>query len=84
MGVKRRVIHFSEAQRLLDLAFQRRQLVDIKAWREDGHTVLYKGWLVHHQYWRGGFMRIKNPVSHEIRTLPEIFIREVNGMKMYL
>ncbi len=81
---KQRSIHFSEMQRYLDLAYQRRQTVNIKAFRSDGHRVEYRGWLVHHQYWKGGYMRIVNPVSHQMRLLPEIFIYEVNGMKVYL
>lgn len=79
-----RVIHLSEAQRLMDLAYQHRQTLNIKAWRSDGHTVEYRGWLVHHQYWRGGYARIVNPVNREMRLLPEIFIKEINGMKVYL
>ena len=31
-----------------------------------------------------GYMRIVNPMSHQLRLLPEIFIYEVNGMKVYL
>lgn len=84
MAKKQRVIHFTEMQKFLDLAYQRRQLVTIRAWRDDGHTVIYKGWLIHHQYWRGGYMRLKNPINGELRTLPEIYIREINGMKVYL
>ncbi|EGN55842.1 hypothetical protein PRBRB14_02180 [Hallella multisaccharivorax DSM 17128] len=84
MKEKQRSIHFSEMQRYLDLAYQRKQTVNIKAFRSDGHLVEYRGWLIHHQYWRGGYMRIINPVSHQIRQIPEIFILEVNGMKVYL
>ena len=81
---KQRSIHFSEMQRYIDLAYQRRQTVNIKAFRSDGCKVEYRGWLIHHQYWKGGYMRIVNPVSHQIRPIPEIFILEVNGMKVYL
>ena len=28
--------------------------------------------------------KIVNPMSHQLRLLPEIFIYEVNGMKVYL
>lgn len=81
---KQKSIHFSEMQRYLDLAYQHRQTVIIKAFRSDGCKVMYRGWLIHHQYWKGGYMRIYNPVSHQMRLLPEIFILEVNGMKVYL
>lgn len=84
MKEKQRSIHFSEIQRYLDLAYQHKQTVNIKAFRSDGHLVEYRGWLIHHQYWKGGYMRIINPVSHQIRQIPEIFILEVNGMKVYL
>ncbi|MDD7597526.1 MAG: hypothetical protein SPJ90_06960 [Prevotella sp.] len=45
-------IHFSEMLRLIDSAYQRRQTLNIKAFRSDGHRVQYNGWLVHHQFWR--------------------------------
>ncbi len=66
MDKKQKVIHFSEMQRYLDLAYQHRQTLNIKAFRS------------------GGYMRIVNPMSHQLRLLPEIFIYEVNGMKVYL
>ena len=49
MKEKQRSIHFSEMQRYLDLAYQRKQTVNIKAFRSDGHRVEYRGSLVHHQ-----------------------------------
>lgn len=77
-------IHFSEMLRLIDSAYQRRQTLNIKAFRSDGHRVQYNGWLVHHQFWRGGYVRIVNPVNRQIRQLPDIFIYEINGKKVYL
>lgn len=81
---KKGVIHFSQMLRLMDTAYQHRQTLNIRAWRSDGHKVFYKGWIVHHQYWRGGFVRIMNPVSRELRLVPEIFIYEINGLRVYL
>lgn len=81
---KKKTIHFSEMQRYMDLAYQRSQTLNVTAWREDGHIVEYRGWKVYHQYWRGGFVRLRSPISRQIRTVPEIFIIEVNGMRMYL
>lgn len=77
-------IHFSEMQRLMDTAYQRRQTLNIKAFRSDGNRVEYRGWIIHHQYWRGGYVRLVNPVNREIRLVPEVFIYEINGMKVYL
>lgn len=77
-------IHFSEMLRLIDSAYQRRQTLNIKAFRSDGNRVQYNGWLVHHQFWRGGYLRIINPVNRQIRQLPDIFIYEINGKKVYL
>ncbi|MDD6552999.1 MAG: maintenance system killer protein [Prevotellaceae bacterium] len=77
-------IHFSEMQRLMDSAYQRRQTLNIKAWKSDGHRVEYHGWLVHHQYWKGGYVRLVNPLNREMRLVPEIFIYEINGRKVYL
>lgn len=77
-------IHFSEMQRLMDTAYQRRQTLNIKAFRSDGNRVEYRGWIIHHQYWRGGYVRFVNPVNRQIRLVPEVFIYEINGMKVYL
>lgn len=41
-------IHFSEMQRLMDTAYQRRQTLNIKAFRSDGNRVEYRGWIIHH------------------------------------
>lgn len=77
-------IHFSEMQRLMDTAYQRRQTLNTKAFRSDGNRVEYRGWIIHHQYWRGGYVRLVNPVNRQIRLVPEVFIYEINGMKVYL
>lgn len=77
-------IHFSEMQRLMDTAYQRRQTLNIKAFRSDGNRVEYRGWIIHHQYWRGGYVRLMNPVNRQIRLVPEVFIYEINGRKVYL
>ena len=77
-------IHFSEMQRLMDTAYQRRQTLNIKSFRSDGNRVEYRGWIIHHQYWRGGYVRLVNPVNRQIRLVPEVFIYEINGMKVYL
>lgn len=77
-------IHFSEMQRLMDTAYQRRQTLNIKAFQSDGNRVEYRGWIIHHQYWRGGYVRLVNPVNRQIRLVPEVFIYEINGMKVYL
>ena len=77
-------IHFSEMQRLMNTAYQRRQTLNIKAFRSDGNRVEYRGWIIHHQYWRGGYVRLVNPVNREIRLVPEVFIYEINGRKVYL
>ena len=77
-------IHFSEMQRLMDTAYQRRQTLNIKAFRSDGNRVECRGWIIHHQYWRGGYVRLVNPVNRQIRLVPEVFIYEINGRKVYL
>lgn len=77
-------IHFSEMQRLMDTAYQRRLTLNIKAFRSDGNRVEYRGWIIHHQYWKGGYVRLVNPVNREIRLVPEVFIYEINGRKVYL
>ena len=77
-------IHFSEMQRLMVTAYQRRQTLNIKAFRSDGNRVEYRGSIIHHQYWRGGYVRLVNPVNRPIRLVPEVFIYAINGRKVYL
>ncbi len=83
-GKQDRAIHFSDMQRVMDSAYQHRQTLDIRAYKSDGEIVEYNGWLVFHQYWRGGYVRLRNPLNNEIRLVPEIFIIGINGLKVYL
>ena len=84
MAEKKGVMHFSEMLKVIARAYEYRQTLNIKAYKSDGHIILYKGWLIHHDYWRGGYIRIRNPKNREIRMIPEIFILEVNNKKIYL
>lgn len=80
----RRPIHFKKAQQLLDIARDAQQRVDITAWDSKGNIIEYKGWMVSSSSWRKGWHRIVNPVNSEIRTLPDIYIINVNGHQIYL
>lgn len=84
MQDKRKVMHFSEMQHLIAVAEERRQTLNVRAWTSEGVINLYKRWYVHHQYWRKGFVRLRNPVNNEIRLIPEIYIIEINGYSIYL
>ena len=78
-------IYFSDMLRLLDQAYQHRTLVDVAAWEGGTGKVLhYKGWLVHHVNWRGGYIRLRNPKNRELRTLPQIFIFFINNKRVFL
>lgn len=80
-----KAIHFTEMLRQIDQAYQHRALVDVYAYKcETGAIVHYKGWLVHHVAWRQGFIRLKNPKNRELRTIPQIFIIQINNQKIYL
>lgn len=81
-----KAIHFSDMLRLLDQAYQHRSLVDVYAWEGGtGETLHYKGWLVHHVNWRGGYVRLCNPKNaHIMRTLPQIFIIQINNQRVFL
>ncbi|WP_298454892.1 maintenance system killer protein [uncultured Prevotella sp.] len=84
MDKKRRVMHFTEMQHYISLAEERRQTLNVKAWTSEGNINEYQGWYVHHQHWRGGYVRLRNPVNNQIRLIPEIYILEVNGYTIYL
>lgn len=79
-----RSIQLSDMQRVMDSAYQHHQTVNLKAWclESKGAIETYNGYYVHHQYWVGGYVRIRK--GREIRTIPEIFIIEINGLKVYL
>ena len=78
-------IHFADMLRLLDQAYQHRSLVDIHAWEGGtGEMLHYKGWLVHHVNWQGGYVRLRNPRNRAIRALPQIFIIQINNKRVYL
>lgn len=80
----RGVIHFSEMLHLIAIAEERRLTLNVTAWESDGNIVEYRGWLVHHDYWRGGYVRLKNPLNNQIRLVPQIYIFEINNLTVYL
>lgn len=82
--MKARAIHINDVCRLMDKARIDAAAVNIKAWDSDGGIIEYNGWYVIGGYWRGGFHRIRNAVSKEIRTVPDVFIFEFNGKSVYL
>ena len=77
-------IHFKKMQQLLDVARDSRQRVDVKAWDSKGNVIDYRGWLVSSSSWRKGWHRLVNPVNNEIRTVPDIYIFNINGHQIYL
>ena len=73
--MERRAIHFKDAMQVLDLARERRQT---------GNVLEYRGWMVSSSSWKKGWHRLINPTNNQIRTVPDIFIFEVNGLSVYL
>ena len=81
---QRKPIHFKEMQQLLDIARETHQKVNILAWDSKGNVIEYRGWLVSSSSWRGGWHRLLNQVNNEIRTVPDIFIFNINRHQIYL
>lgn len=81
---QRNPIHMKEGQQLLDVACETRQRVTVMAWELKGNIVEYRGWLVSSHNWKGGWFRLVNPVSKQIRTVPDIFMFNINGHPIYL
>ncbi len=81
---QRKPIHFKEMQQLLDIARETHQKVNILAWELKGNIIEYRGWLVSSSSWRKGWHKLINPVNNEIRTVPDIFIFNINGHQIYL
>lgn len=78
-------IHFNDAMQVLDIARELRRKVNLQVWEgKTGNIIDYKGWLVSSSSWRGGWHRIVNPVNNQIRTVPDIFIIQINGQPIYL
>lgn len=81
---ERNPIHFKQMQQLLDIARETHQKVNILAWELKGNIIEYRGWLVSSSSWRKGWHKLINPVNNEIRTVPDIFIFNINGHQIYL
>lgn len=81
---QRNPIHINEGLQLLDIARDSRQRVNILAWDSKGNIIEYKGWLVSSSDWRRGWHRIINPVNNQIRTVPDIYMFNINGHPIYL
>lgn len=80
---QRKPIQMKQGQQILDVARESRQKVFVKAWDSKGN-IEYNGWLVSSSNWRGGWHRLLNPVNNEIRTVPDIFMFNINGHPIYL
>ena len=81
---ERNPIHFKQMQQLLDIARETHQKVNILTWDQKGNVIEYRGWLVSSSSWRKGWHKLINPVNNEIRTVPDIFIFNINGHQIYL
>jgi len=82
---KKKAIHINEAMQILDLAREHKQTVNLKVWElQTGNVIEYRGWLVSSSNWKGGWHRVINPMSNQIRTVPDILIHEINGLSIYL
>jgi hypothetical protein len=81
---QRNPIHINEGLQLLDIARDSRQRVNILAWDSKGNIIEYKGWMVSSSDWRRGWHRIVNPVNNQIRTVPDIYMFNINGHPIYL
>ena len=81
---QRNPIHINEGLPLLDIARDSRQRVNILAWDSKGNIIEYKGWMVSSSDWRRGWHRIVNPVNNQIRTVPDIYMFNINGHPIYL
>ena len=81
---QRNPIHINEGLQLLDIARDSRQRVNILAWDSKGNIIEFKGWLVSSSDWRRGWHRIVNPVNNQIRTVPDIYMFNINGHPIYL
>lgn len=85
MGKVFRSMHITEMQQLLDIACERKQTVNLLVWEgSTGNIIEYKGWLVSSSNWVKGWHRIINPVNNQFRTVPDIFIFNINGHPIHL
>lgn len=85
MAGKRKVVHINEAMQIMDIAREHRQTVNLKVWEgQTGNVIDYRGWLVSSSSWRRGWHKIINPLNNQIRTVPDIYIFEINGLPIYL
>lgn len=77
-------LHISEVEYLLDKAKKDGMQVNVEAFDTTGALNTYNGWYVQGGYWRGGFHRLRNPVSGEIRAICDVLIIKFNNCNMYL
>lgn len=82
-NLEMKTIHITEMQREMDVARIRNQQVNVSAWEEKtGKRIDYNGWLVQGGHWKGGFHRLRNPLSKEIRTVPDCFVISFMGKQV--
>lgn len=82
---EKKAIHINEAMQIMDIAREKKQTVNLKVWEgQTGNVIEYRGWMVSGSNWKGGWHRIINPMNNQIRTVPDIFIHEINGLSIFL
>ena len=79
-----RPIHMNEGLQILDIARDSKQRVNVLAWDSKGNIIEYRGWMVSSSNWKKGWHRLVNPVNNQIRSVPDIFIFNINGHPIYL
>ena len=84
MERKPRPIHFSEMLDLLRKAEETGSLVNLRAWKTSGEIRAYSRWEVVGSHWRGGVTRLLDPQTREVRQVPQIFIFEIMGHRVFL
>lgn len=84
MEKEARPIHFSEMLDLLRKAEETGALVNMLTWKTNGEIRHYDRWKVVGSHWRGGVVRLMDPQTRELRQVPQIFIFEIMGHRVFL
>lgn len=72
-------IHINDAMRLL----RDSKPHDVVAVKSDGDIVKLHGWYQVGGWVRGGTIRLRNPLNHEIRAVRKVCLLRVDSMRIY-
>ena len=75
-----KAVHITTARKMIDSG----DPVDLKVWAKDGRVLHLQNCIGLRYNFRSGTRQVKLLTSHQIRTIRDVLMFEINGLTIYL